>query len=149
MRELEDGIRRMTQVVREQLTDALTALTDGDSERAEAVIERDDVVDGLNRYLEERSFHIFRESAGILQERRIRSALRVILTLERIGDAACHVAKHCLMLAHEGGDILPMAFDDMAQIALAGLNECVDSFLLSDLALAKIACAREEELDEI
>jgi phosphate transport system regulatory protein PhoU len=149
MRELEGGIRRMSQIVREQLNDALAALTEGDTKSAEAVVERDDVVDGLNRYLEERSFHIFRDSEGILQERRIRSALRVILNLERIGDAACHVAKHCLMLAHEGGDHVPVDFHDLATIALAGLDESVDSFLRSDLNLAKQACQREEELDEI
>jgi phosphate transport system protein len=120
MQELEDGIRRMHQVVREQLTDALAAITEQDTASAESVIERDDVVDSLNLYLEERSFHIFRDSEGILQERRIRSALRVILNLERIGDAACHVAKHCLMLAHEGGDKLPMSLDDMSAVALAG-----------------------------
>jgi phosphate uptake regulator len=147
MQELEDGIRRMHQVVREQLTDALAAITEQDTASAEAVIERDDVVDSLNRYLEERSFHIFRDSEGILQERRIRSALRVILNLERIGDAGTHIAKHCLMLAHEGGEKLPMSLDDMSAVALAGLDEGVTSFLDSDLEMAKQACAREQELD--
>jgi phosphate uptake regulator len=149
MQELEDGIRRMSQVVREQLTDSLTAISNGDTKAAEAVIERDDVVDSLNRFLEERCFHIFRQSSGVLQERRSRSAMRVILNLERIGDAAAHIAKHCLMLAQEGGESLPLGVDELSRIALTGLDESVNSFLDSDLELAKIACRREQELDEL
>jgi phosphate uptake regulator/aminoglycoside phosphotransferase (APT) family kinase protein len=149
LQELEDGIRRMSQVVREQMTDALAALTTGDTKSAEAVIERDDVVDTLNRYLEERCFQIYRESNGVIIERRVRSAQRVIINLERIGDAACHIAKHCLMLAQEGGDSLPMSLDEMTSIALQGLDEGVASFLTSDLELAKLACSREAELDDV
>jgi phosphate uptake regulator/aminoglycoside phosphotransferase (APT) family kinase protein len=149
MQELEDGIRRMSQVAHEQLTDALAAITSGDTTGAEAVIERDDVVDSLNRYLEERCFVIFRESNGVIMERRIRSAQRVIINLERVGDAATHIAKHCLMLAHEGASTLPMALDDLSEIALQGLDEGVASFLDSDLELAKRACEREAELDKV
>jgi phosphate uptake regulator len=149
MQELEDGIRRMSQVVREQLTDALAAISSGDTTSAEAVIERDDVVDSFNRFLEERCFVIFRESNGVITERRVRSAQRVIINLERIGDAATHIAKHCLMLAQEGEERLPMSLDALSGIALTGLDEGIRSFLDSDLELAKQACQREAELDRL
>jgi phosphate uptake regulator/aminoglycoside phosphotransferase (APT) family kinase protein len=139
----------MSQIVRDQLTDSLAALTQHDIRSAEAVVERDDVVDSLNRSLEERCFGMFRGASGVVEERRIRSAMRVITNLERIGDAACHIAKHCLMLAREDEYELPIEFDDLAKIALLGLEESVQSFLKSDLDLAKQACEREVELDQL
>ncbi len=149
MRELEVGIARMGQIARDQLTDALAALTQHDTKSAEAVVERDDVVDSLNRSLEERCFGMFRHASGVIEERRIRSALRVINNLERIGDAACHIAKHCLMLDHEQEYDLPVTFEALIEIALKGVDEGVESFLKSDLDLAKRACEREVELDAL
>ncbi len=80
MRDLEAGIIRMSQIVRDQLTDSLAALTRHDTKAAEACVERDDVVDSLNRSLEERCFDLIHSASGVVEERRLRSALRVIST---------------------------------------------------------------------
>jgi phosphate uptake regulator len=137
----------MAQTVREQLTDALAAFNGHDPKGAELVIERDDVVDTVRSSLEETCFQTVRKHAPIVQERRARGALRVIYNLERIGDAASHIAKHCLMLASEGDDRVPLPLEDMASIALCSVDESVRSFVESDLQLAERACQREPELD--
>jgi phosphate transport system regulatory protein PhoU len=149
MRYLNAEILRMGEIVQDQLSDALTALTQHDTRGAEAVVERDDQVDAMNRAFGERCFDLFRQASGVIDERRILGAMRVVTNLERIGDAAAHIAKHSLMLAQEGGGDLSVRIDDMAEIALAGLEECVQSFLESDLELAKRACEREIELDRV
>lgn len=149
MRELEDRILRMGQTVQEQLADALSALASHDTRSAEVVMERDDIIDNVRSSLEERCFQLLRETSSVLEERRVRSSLRVVYNLERVGDAASHIAKHCLMLAHEGDDDLPFAVEDLSAIALAAVEESVRSFIENDLALSEQACEREPELDAL
>jgi phosphate transport system regulatory protein PhoU len=149
MREVEDRILRMGETVQEQLTDALAAFAEHDTKSAEVVVERDDVIDNIRASLEERCFQLVHDASGVLEERRARSALRLVYNLERIGDSGAHIAKHCLMLASEGDDELPFTFDDLTKITLTGLQEAVHSFIEADLALAKQACEREQQLDEL
>ncbi len=53
------------------------------------------------------------------------------------------------MLDHEAEYDVPISFEALAAIALAGVDESVESFLKSDLDLAKRACEREVELDKL
>jgi phosphate uptake regulator len=149
MQELETRLRSMGETVQQQLADALAAFASGDTSSAELVIERDDIVDISRSSLEERCFRALRETSTVLEERRVRSALRVIQNLERIGDAASHIAKHCLMRVNEGDEVIDVPLEDLAKIALAGLDEALGSFFESDLDLAQRACEREPELDAI
>jgi phosphate transport system regulatory protein PhoU len=149
MPELEERILAMGHVVREQLTDALAAFACHDTRNAEVVIERDDIVDASRAALEERCFEMLRKASGALPERRARSALRVVQNLERIGDAASHIAKHCLLLASDGDERFPVAFDDLSEIALAGVDEGLRAFIEGDINLAQQACEREPQLDAL
>jgi phosphate transport system regulatory protein PhoU len=149
MQELSDRILRMSDTVQEQLTDALAAFLQHNTISAEAVIERDDVIDNQRAALEEYCFALLKRASGVLEERRVQSGLRVVANLERIGDCACHIAKHCLMLSSDGQQMTVVAMEDMAQIALPGVEECVRSFVDDDLELAKAACERERRLDEL
>ena len=83
--------------------DARTPLrrsTNATPSSADVVVERDDIVDNLYGALEERIFEaIGAAGANISESRRWRAALRVLSNLERIGDAAAHIAKHAIMMA--------------------------------------------------
>jgi phosphate uptake regulator len=139
----------MGETVQQQLTDALAAFSGRDAQAAELVIERDGVVDSTRSALEDRCFELLREASTVLEERRMRCALRVVQNLERIGDAASHIAKHCMMRVSEGDTDLDVTFDDLSQIALSGVDEALRSFVENDLELAQRACEREPELDAI
>lgn len=150
MREVERSLVSMATMVREQLNDALTAFHDRDPSSADSVVERDDVVDNLYGSMEERIFNALDPASANVQElRRMRAALRVLSNIERIGDAACHIAKHCIMVSSEPPSELEFPLHDLAEVALNGLTESVDAFLRQDIALARIACERERELDEM
>jgi phosphate transport system regulatory protein PhoU len=149
MEALESNVLQMGRTVQEQLTDALAAFSEHDVATAEQVVVRDDVVDNLRSGLEERCFELLSLNRGVLEQRRARSALRVIYNLERIGDAASHIAKHCLMQEQEGDSTIPLPIGDLTQIALSAVDEGVRSFAEADLALARTACERESELDRL
>jgi phosphate uptake regulator/aminoglycoside phosphotransferase (APT) family kinase protein len=140
----------MTATVKEQLHDALSAFDERDSSAADAVVERDDIVDNLYGATEERIFDSLRAGdSNVAEMRRFRAALRVLSNLERIGDAACHIAKHSIMMAAEPPPSMEFAIDELASLAVVALDEGVEGFVHQNLSLAKSACERERELDEI
>jgi phosphate uptake regulator/thiamine kinase-like enzyme len=150
MRDVERALTNMTATVRDQLADSLTAFHDRDPSGADQVVERDDIVDNLNGALEERIFEaIGAAGKNISETRRWRAALRVLSNLERIGDCATHIAKHSIMMASEPEPTIDFPIADLAEIAMLSMIEGVDGFVKQDLELAKSACERERELDEL
>lgn len=150
MREVEHALARMSATVREQMTDALASFHDRDPSAADVVVERDDIVDNVYGAVEERIFDTLGAAgANISESRRWRAALRVLGNLERIGDAAAHIAKHAIMLAHEPAPGIEFLLEDLADVAVAAFTEGVEGFIRQDLELAKSACEREREVDEL
>lgn len=150
MRDVERALAGMSTTVREQLSDALEAFESRDPTRADQVVERDDVVDNRYGSLEERIFEALGEAGHqIAEQRRFRAALRVLSNLERIGDAACHIAKHSIMMSAEPPPTIDFPINDLAELAALSFTEGVEAFIKQDLDLAKSACERERELDEI
>ncbi len=150
MREVERALTNMTATVKEQMTDALASFHDRDLSEADGVVERDDVVDNLYGAIEERIFEAIGAAGGNISEsRRWRASLRVLSNLERIGDAAAHIAKHAIMLANEPPPSVDFSIDDLATVAIESFRQGVDAFLKQDLELAKSACELEREVDEL
>ena len=150
MRHVERALAQMSATVKEQMTDALASFHNRDLSEADGVVERDDVVDNLYGALEERIFDaIGSAGANISESRRWRAALRVLSNLERIGDAAAHIAKHAIMLSNEPAPAIDFPIDDLAEIAVTSFSQGVEAFIQQDLELAKSACELEREVDEL
>ncbi len=150
MREVERALAHMSATVKEQMTDALASFHNRDLNEADGVVERDDVVDNLYGALEERIFEaIGAAGANISEARRWRASLRVLSNLERIGDAAAHIAKHAIMLSNEPAPSLDYSIDDLAATAIESFTRGVDAFIKQDLEMAKSACELEREVDEL
>ncbi len=150
MRHVEEGLAHMSATVREQMEDALASFHNRDLGEADSVVERDDVVDNIYAALEQRIFEaIGAAGSNISETRRWRAALRVLSNLERIGDAATHIAKHSIMLAQEPAPPLDFSIQELADAAIASFVDGVNGFLKQDLELAKSACEKEREVDEI
>ncbi|MHB8688654.1 MAG: phosphate signaling complex PhoU family protein, partial [Candidatus Dormibacteraceae bacterium] len=150
MRELERALAGMAVTVKEQLSDALTSFHDRDPAGADRVVERDDQVDNVYFALEDRIFEaIGNVGANVSEARRWRAALRVLSNLERIGDAACHIAKHSIMMAAEPAPGIDFDLADLSEIALRAMDEGVRGFIDQDLDRARSACELERDMDEL
>jgi len=145
---LSPDLRRMASLVLHQLEQALTCFHALDLAQAEEVIERDDMIDNFNVFLEGRCYDLV--ASGHLDARGIRVAratAKVAANLERAGDAGTHIAKRVRLIQREGAERLPFDFPDVEAIALSAMTEATQSFLEGDLDLAHRACLREPELD--
>lgn len=145
---LGTDLRRMASLVLHHLEQALSCFHTLDLEQADGVIERDDMINNFNIFLEGRCYELV--ASGHLDGRGIRVAratAKVAANLERAGDAGTHIAKRVRLIHREGAARLPFDFPDVEAIALSAMTEAAQSFLEADLELARRACLREPELD--
>jgi phosphate uptake regulator/aminoglycoside phosphotransferase (APT) family kinase protein len=138
----------MASLVLHQLEQALSCFHTLDLTRAEEVIERDDMIDNFNLFLEGRCYDLVasghHDGRGI---RLARATAKVAANLERAGDAGTHIAKRVRLIHRERVERVPFDFPDVEAIALSAVTEATQSFLDADLELARRACLREPELD--
>ncbi|MPV48440.1 phosphate signaling complex protein PhoU [Pseudactinotalea sp. HY158] len=89
-----DDLVSMSRQVATAITDATTALLEGDLELAERVIDADAAVDELERELDERCVMLLARQQPVASDLRlVVSALRMSSSIERMGDLARHVAQ--------------------------------------------------------
>lgn len=146
---LRDDVTKMGRLATRQLQDSLVVFQKLDPDEADRIAERDDVLDNLNLRIEEHSQELARLELDPEQLRFVRSAAKVGSNLERIGDAACHIARRVHIAVREGHKSVPFDLDEMETIAVTAVRESVSAYLDRDLKLAESACLREPQLDAV
>ncbi len=140
---------RMGRLGSRQLRGALRAFEKLDLIESEKIIEGDDVFDALNLSIEEKSYGLAGREFEEEEKRFLRSAVKVSSNLERVGDAACHIARRVSIAYWEKAEFIPFNLGEMESIALAAIKESLDAYLQKDLQLTERACLREPQLDAI
>ena len=99
LQEITRKVAEMGGLAERQITDAVQALVDRDTELAERVIATDPAIDTLQHEIEEKAIlTIARRQPMAVDLREIVGALRVSNDLERIGDLAKNIGKRVLAL---------------------------------------------------
>lgn len=148
--ELRGRLLDMATIVGEQFTDAVEALLDGDVERAEQVIARDEEVDALE-------LDIDRQCERILAlHQPVAGDLRVLFTVEKINTDLERMGDHCRNLAH-GAELVataPSSVDctnlrEMADVARRMVDEAKQAFLDRDEKLAREIPKLDDTVDRL
>jgi phosphate uptake regulator len=138
----------LARLVQSQLMSAMTAFFQKDVGLAQKVTAKDDQVDNLLAFIEEKCFErIAGEPAGSPRSRRLRGVFRVALDLEQLGDYAVNVAEQAVHLARLPPRPIPFDLAGPARIALAALDEVITAFRRASAEKAKEAARCERELD--
>jgi phosphate uptake regulator len=139
----------MARLVQSQLIAALTAFFQHDTALAAKVTARDDQIDNMLGFIEEKCFErIGGAPADSARSRQLRGVFRVALNLEKLGDFAVNIAEQAEHIARFGRRAAPFDLASPARTALAGLDEVIASFTAASVDKAKHACRCEQELDQ-
>ena len=136
----------------EKLTnEAVEALTTRNSDLAKRIISDDDVIDALQRAIEEKAIvTIARRQPMAVDLRDLVSAMRVANELERIGDLAKNIAKRTLALSQDQHPIRTVrGIRHMTSVALAQLTDALNSFAWRDPKKARAVWERDAEVDSL
>ncbi len=143
-------ISEMGGVVEELLRDALIALKNRDAELAQAVIEKDKVLDVMELGLEELATQIIALRQPMAQDLRVLlSAIKIASTLERIGDLAKNISRRAIYLSESKPVKISNSIVHMGQETLRQLSEILDAHGQRNADLAVEIWNRDVEIDEM
>lgn len=148
--ELEDIRTQMLEMgglVEKQVNDAITALIEGDGKLAEQVRDNDNLINQMERQIDEECMRILaRRQPAASDLRLVICITKIIVDLERIGDEASKIAKRALQLVEEGQS--PRGYVECRHIGhhvRKMVQDALDAFARSDSELA-FAVAREDKV---
>jgi phosphate transport system protein len=148
---IRQEIREMSALAERALRDCVQALTDGDLQRAYAVILRDQYIDEKEKEIDRLclEFLVRQQPVGV-HLRRAYSAIKINLELERVGDYAESVARQLLRLSPlRPPDPIRERIVEMANLAIPMLHDAVEAFVTQDPILAKGVILVEPAVDEL
>jgi phosphate transport system protein len=151
LQEIARKVAEMGGLAEKEISDAVDALVQRDTDLAQRVIAMDVHIDALQREIEEKSIlTIARRQPMAVDLREIVSALRVCNDLERVGDLAKNIGKRVLALDQDfQPQRLIRGVEHMAEMVLAELKQVLDAYAGHDLAAALTVWKGDEEVDAL
>lgn len=152
LKQIGDDLISMAELVEVAVSNAGTALTEGDVTLAQQVIVGDAEIDALQRTLDERCVHILAQQAPVATDLRVVvSALRMSATLERMGDLARHIAQVARGRYPDLAIYAPArdTFARMASAAAEVSREVTQLLRTRDLELAAEIQTNDDVLDNL
>lgn len=147
---LRDRLLLMGGEVELSIQRAVHALVRRDSEVAEQVLERDDVIDRLELEIDRQSVDVLALRRPVARELRlVVSITKITPILERIADHASSIARVALELNDEPEIPISAELTEMADLALEMLQSALDAFTSNDSDRARALIAKDEQIDRI
>ena len=143
-------VLKMGAMVEEQIVKAIAALTTGDGEIANQVIEDDHKINALDVSIDEQCTHIIaRRQPTASDLRLVMAVIKTISDLERMGDKAGKIAR--LSKRIYGSGLSRPRFreiEQMTELVLDMLRKALDAFARLDVATAVEVSRADEKVNE-
>ncbi len=150
LEELHNDLIRMGSIVEKQIHDCIDALVTQDAEKAEKIMMDDDIVDALEREIEDKAIRLIAMQQPLaIDLRNIFTTTKIVTDLERMADYAVDVAKIALRLKDEKYIKQLIDIPRMAEIVILMIKDSLDAYVAGDVKKAYEVCKRDDEVDEI
>ena len=150
LKEVEDDVLTMGNMVVKAIERSIEALKNRDSTRAHRIIADDAQINKLRFSVEEKCIELIATHQPMASDLRIVVAVLNILTeLERIGDYGEGIAKIVIMIGDEAPLKPLIDIPRMGEITLEMINKSVQSFVTRDVELAMQAVSLDSIVDSL
>ena len=147
LQSVRDRLHAMGDLVETMLSDAISALLQGDETLAGAVPLRDRDVNRAEIEIDKLCTRIIALRQPAASDLRfIISAFKVVTDLERVGDLATHIADQALQISHGPADA-PEDLSQMVELVRRMLHEACASFVASDAPRARAVIPQDDGVD--
>jgi len=148
LNEIRSGVRAVSDLVEEQVRDAVQALLHHDSELANRVILRDRIVNRGTRALDQKCHgFVIRHLPVARHLRYVSAVLRMDVALERVGDYAVTVCRHSLRCSTPPPPGIARDIELIAQQARDSLAEALKAFHEENTEVARRALGLTRPVD--
>ncbi len=144
---LTRSVQEMGNLVVKAVDDAVAALENKDTKRAEEIVKGDETVDREERAIEHTCLTLLLRQQPVASDlRQVSAALKMVTDLERIGDHAADIAEIIPRLSGDGIRIEP-DIPAMTRAALEMAKLAIQAFGPRDTELADRVIAMDDEVD--
>lgn len=147
---VHDDLIKMASIVEKQIFNSVEALKNHDEVLANKIIKNDDVVDSMQKQLEEKSIKLIAQNQPLATDlRNIFTTTKIVTDLERMADHAVDIAKIVLKIGQEPyikklSDIILMAEKVQHMIKFS-----IDTYISGDVEEAYKICIMDNEVDHL
>tara|TARA_B100001540_G_C15491413_1_gene499353 strand:+ start:18 stop:671 length:654 start_codon:yes stop_codon:yes gene_type:complete len=148
LKELQTIIETVQELVETMIVDSIKSLENRDLDLSNKVIDMDDEVDRLRDDLEQKAIFLIASEQPLATDlRKIITALRVIMELERMGDYAEGIAKINLRMGDT--ELIKPLIDipAMSKKSIEMMRNCLKAYKTTDVKLATKVCQVDDEVD--
>jgi phosphate transport system protein len=126
---------------------SVKALVRRDDELARRTKEEDNVIDTLEKEIDDDCLKLLAFKPGPLELRMITMAMKIAHDLERVGDEATTISRRTIELGHEAPLRQATSIPPIASIALEMLKDALDAFVGRDAGKALHVIPRDDAVD--
>ena len=149
LEKLRKRIIDMGSLVEKQVSDAITALSNGDTELAKKIIEDDTRVDLIDVKIDKLCQRIFALAQPVASDLRfIMSCLKINTDVERVGDLAVSIAKKVEGVSENISFIKELKIDELALESQKIFGEAVDSFIFKDISQSYSIIEKSKQISD-
>ena len=148
LKELQTIIETVQELVETMIIDSIKSLENRDIDLSNKVIDMDDEVDRHRDDLEQKAIFLIASEQPLATDlRKIITALRVIMELERMGDYAEGIAKINLRMGDT--ELIKPLIDipAMSKKSIEMMRNCLKAYKTTDVKLATKVCQVDDEVD--
>lgn len=150
LEELHNDLLRMGSIVEKQIHQCIEALVKQDEALAEQIIKNDDLVDKLQREIEDKCIKLIaKEQPLAIDLRTIVTTTKLVTDLERMADYAVDIAKITIRLKNEKYVKELIDIPKMADIIKVMIRKSLDAHVAGDVEGAYAACKMDDEVDHL
>ncbi|MBU3111403.1 phosphate signaling complex protein PhoU [Clostridium lacusfryxellense] len=150
IQELHNDLIRMGSIVEKQISDCIDALVTQNTKKAENIIINDDIVDIMEREIENKAIKLIAMQQPLaIDLRNIFTTTKIVTDLERMADHAVDVAKITLRLKNEKYIKQLINIPIMGKIVVRMIKDALDAYVAGDVETAYAVCKRDDEVDKI
>lgn len=150
LEQLRTRLLVMCATVEEVVTDVCTALSNNDTDLANAVIYADSRINTLENEIDEMALSLIARSQPVARDLRlVVSSLRMVTDLERIGDEAANIAGRVLLLQDSPRPTDFELIQQMMELSKTSLHNAIIAFRDEDVTLALQICRGKDNVSQM
>lgn len=150
LRDLHNELLRMGSIVEVQIYQCIEALVKQDIELAQTVIKNDDIVDNLQKEIEDRCIKLIATQQPMAVDlRKIFTTTKIVTDLERMADHAVDIARIVVRLKGEKYIKQIIDIPKAGDIVQSMIRDSLDAYVEGNVERSYEVCKRDDEVDAI
>lgn len=150
LEQLNVELIKMGALVEQAIEKSIEALKNRDYKLAEHIIEKDRVIDDMEKHIESKCLSLILRQQPVARDlRSVSTALKMVTDIERIGDHASDISELILRIKDDHIFNFVAHIPEMAEVSVKMVHDAIDAFVSGDLERAREVAKQDDLVDEL